>query len=82
MYDVYQLEEQGISRDNLHTQMECFRKGFSPLLIDRPARTGEGILQITESMAHWNTILVEVPNAIFHPVKSIWDLLTSDHQSI
>jgi len=34
------------------------------------------------SMAHWNTILVEVPNAIFHPVKSIWDLLTSDHQSI
>jgi len=34
------------------------------------------------SMAHWNTILVEVPNAIFHPVKFIWDLLNSDHQSI
>lgn len=34
------------------------------------------------SMAHWNTILVEVPKAIFHPVKSIRDLLTSDHQSI
>lgn len=49
MYDVYQLEEQGISRDSLHTQMECFRKGFSPLLIDRPARTGDGIRQLTAS---------------------------------
>ena len=34
------------------------------------------------SMAHWNTILVEVPESIFHPVKSIWDLLTSDHQPV
>lgn len=26
------------------------------------------------SMAHWNTILVAVPDSIFHPVKSVWDL--------
>ena len=32
------------------------------------------------SMAHWNTILIEIPENIFHPVKSILDLLHNDHQ--
>jgi hypothetical protein len=31
------------------------------------------------AMAHWNTIFVEVPAAIFHPVKTITDLLRSGH---
>jgi hypothetical protein len=31
------------------------------------------------AMAHWNTILVEVPGATFNPVKSIFDLLGPAH---
>ena len=34
------------------------------------------------SMAYWNTILLEVPGSIFHPVKTIWDLLSDGHQSV
>ena len=32
------------------------------------------------SMAYWNTLLLEVPRSIFHPVKTIWDLLSECHQ--
>lgn len=32
------------------------------------------------SMAHWNTLFVEVPSATFSPVKSVLDLLDSLHQ--
>ena len=32
------------------------------------------------SMANWNTILLEVPESINHPVKTIWDLLAAEHQ--
>jgi hypothetical protein len=32
------------------------------------------------SMAHWNTIFVEVPMATFTPVKTVHDLLRSEHQ--
>ena len=31
-------------------------------------------------MAHWNTILVEVPITTFNPVKTIFDLLRNEHQ--
>jgi hypothetical protein len=33
------------------------------------------------SMANWNTIFVEIPTAVFSPVKTILDLLESDHRS-
>ena len=32
------------------------------------------------SMAQWNTLMLEVPDTIFHPVKTVWDLLSPDHQ--
>jgi hypothetical protein len=32
------------------------------------------------SMAHWNTIFVEVPDAVFNPVKTVNDLLRDAHQ--
>jgi hypothetical protein len=31
-------------------------------------------------MAHWTTLFIEVPAATFNPVKSIFDLLRSEHQ--
>lgn len=33
------------------------------------------------AMAHWNTLFVEVPSAIFSPVKSVLDLLELAHQA-
>ena len=32
------------------------------------------------SMAHWNTIFVEVPIITFNPVKTVNDLLKAPHQ--
>jgi hypothetical protein len=32
------------------------------------------------SMAHWNTVFVEVPASTFHPVKTVNDLLKPEHQ--
>jgi len=32
-------------------------------------------------MANWNTVFVEVPKAVFSPVKSVFDLLRSPHQA-
>jgi len=31
------------------------------------------------AMAHWNTIFVEVPGGVFHPVKTLFDLLRPEH---
>ncbi len=33
------------------------------------------------SMAHWNTIFVEVPVTTFTPVKTVYDLLRPEHQN-
>lgn len=32
------------------------------------------------SMAHWNTVFVEVPKQVFSPVKTVFDLLRDEHQ--
>lgn len=32
------------------------------------------------SMADWNTVFVEVPQAVFSPVKTVFDLLRPEHQ--
>jgi hypothetical protein len=32
------------------------------------------------AMAHWNTVFVEVPLAVFNPVKTVLDLLRPEHQ--
>jgi hypothetical protein len=34
------------------------------------------------SMAHWNTIFVEVPLITFNPVKTVNDLLKNPHQAL
>ncbi len=34
------------------------------------------------SMAHWNSIFVEIPSDTFSPVKTILDLLDQAHQSV
>ncbi len=34
------------------------------------------------SMAHWNTVFVEVPISTFNPVKTVNDLLRPEHQGI
>lgn len=33
------------------------------------------------SMAHWNTVFVEVPKATLNPVKNVLDLLKTEHQA-
>lgn len=33
-------------------------------------------------MAHWNTLFVEIPASVFHPVKTIADLLRPGHNGI
>jgi hypothetical protein len=33
------------------------------------------------AMAHWNTVFVEVPLSTFNPVKTILDLLRTEHQA-
>ncbi|HEY5998947.1 MAG TPA: DUF4301 family protein, partial [bacterium] len=33
------------------------------------------------AMARWNTVFVEVPLAVFNPVKTLFDLLRPEHQA-
>jgi hypothetical protein len=33
------------------------------------------------AMAHWNSVFVEVPVAVFNPVKTVFDLLRREHQT-
>jgi hypothetical protein len=33
------------------------------------------------SMAYWNTVFVEVPAGTFSPVKTVFDLMNSEHTS-
>ncbi|MCH5375815.1 MAG: DUF4301 family protein, partial [Planctomycetes bacterium] len=47
---------------------------------DRPIRVLERPGLWNGSMADWNTVFVEVPRAVFSPVKSILDLLDEPHQ--
>jgi hypothetical protein len=32
------------------------------------------------SMAHWNSLFIEIPSTTFSPVKTILDLLEASHQ--
>jgi hypothetical protein len=34
------------------------------------------------AMANWNTVFVEVPVAVFSPVKTVFDLLRAEHQPL
>ncbi len=46
----------------------------------RPIRVLERPGLWNGSMAYWNTIFVEVPHAVFSPVKTVFDLLRPEHQ--
>ncbi|NLF42226.1 MAG: DUF4301 family protein [Bacteroidales bacterium] len=44
--DLKQIQEKGISEENLQSQLGFFRKGFQYIELDRPAKTGDGILKL------------------------------------
>ncbi|MEM8934409.1 MAG: DUF4301 family protein, partial [Acidobacteriota bacterium] len=46
----------------------------------RPLRALERPGLWNGAMAHWHTVFVEVPAAIFAPVKTVFDLLRPEHQ--
>ncbi len=46
----------------------------------RPLRALERPGLWNGSMAHWNTVFVEVPSTVFSPVKTVNDLLRPEHQ--
>ncbi len=48
-------------------------RGRELLALERPGLWNGG-------MAGWNTVFVEVPLAVFNPVKSVLDLLRPEHQ--
>lgn len=64
------------------------RKFVDPkaVIISRKSKDGRDIKALelpglwNGGMAHWTTILVEVPPATFNPVKSVYDLLRPEHQ--
>jgi hypothetical protein len=48
-------------------------QGQRMTILERPGLWNGG-------MAHWNTVFVEVPKAVFSPVKTVMDLLRPEHQ--
>jgi hypothetical protein len=57
------------------------------VFISRKSHDGQPLLALEHpglwngSMAHWNTVFVEVPGVTFAPVKTVFDLLRDEHQS-
>jgi hypothetical protein len=49
--------------------------GRDVIALERPGLWNGG-------MAHWNTVFVEVPASTFAPVKTVFDLLRPEHQSL
>ena len=56
------------------------------MILARKSHSGRDLLALERpglwngAMAGWHTLFVEVPPAVFHPVKSIADLLLPEHQ--
>lgn len=56
------------------------------VIVTRKSAGGRDLLALERpglwngAMAHWNTIFVEVPLAVFNPVKTVLDLLRPEHQ--
>ncbi|MBL0057947.1 MAG: DUF4301 family protein [Elusimicrobia bacterium] len=59
----------------------------SAAMVSRKHFEGQDILTLEHpglwngGMAHWNTIFVEIPARVFHPVKTINDLLRPGHRA-
>lgn len=56
------------------------------VIVTRKSHGGRDLLALERpglwngAMAHWNTVFVEVPLAVFDPVKTVFDLLRPEHQ--
>ncbi len=51
--DIQQLREKGITREGFLRQIDHFKKGFPPLVLDRPATIGDGILRVQDQKVKW-----------------------------
>jgi hypothetical protein len=58
----------------------------SAVIVTRKSHGGRELLALERpglwngAMAHWHTCFVEVPLAVFNPVKTVFDLLRPEHQ--
>ena len=58
----------------------------SAVIVTRKSHGGRDLLALERpglwngAMARWNTVFVEVPLAVFNPVKTVFDLLRPEHQ--
>lgn len=58
----------------------------SAVIVTRKSAQGRPLLALERpglwngAMARWNTVFVEVPGEVFHPVKTVFDLLRPEHQ--
>ncbi len=56
------------------------------VIVTRKSHGGRELLALERpglwngAMAHWHTVFVEVPLAVFNPVKTVFDLLRPEHQ--
>jgi hypothetical protein len=56
------------------------------VIVTRKSWAGRDLLALERpglwngAMAHWTTLFVEVPLAVFNPVKTVLDLLRPEHQ--
>ncbi len=50
--DIADMEQRGISPDTVKAQVSGFVKGFPPVIIDRPAKPGDGIAVPDEARMH------------------------------
>ena len=57
------------------------------VIVTRKSHGGRELLALERpglwngAMAHWHTCFVEVPLAVFNPVKTVFDLLRPEHQA-
>ena len=60
----------------------------SAVFLSRKSHDGRELIALERpglwngAMAHWNTVFVEVPASTFAPVKTVFDLLRPQHQSL
>ena len=56
------------------------------VIVTRKSHEGRELLALERpglwngAMAGWHTVFVEVPLAVFNPVKTVFDLLRPEHQ--
>ena len=60
----------------------------SAVFLSRKSHEGQDLLALERpglwngAMAGWHTLFIEVPAATFAPVKTVFDLLRPEHQSL